>query len=490
MKYIHLVPSVVVLFQAGALALGMASWLGGEDDDDGETATDATGGDDDFDMDDDFDDFDEEFGGLDSMDDDGGGDGGGANVSELQNRIDQLETEMANVSSKANTVRSENEQISESVDDVEENVRKLLEIYEMVTRGVNPFVDDVQPGGGGGMVEGGGGNSFGLFDDDGEDPDDDEELDDDIASAEAEDFFDDDALDDFDEPEDELGDLDDGDDLGGMDDFDMDDDEEATADAAESDDEGSGGGTSFEDLKAEYESGDAEWADSDLEEEGIDADDKPDVGFDDDADDPGDLFIDDDIDEAADDETDALDDTETGDDVDLFEDPAAGTDEPPVEAQSESASEPDPEPESGPDVDQSPKPASEPTSTPSATGMIGGSNDTPHLQEPPSGYLADVVVFEWLTGLLDEFGPRNTVRTLNYYERIGWISTEAKDHLFTVLEGLSDSDHVYRQEMGTTELTMDDHLQSLEYIEELADGDLERGIIERCENLHADGIQR
>ena len=73
---------------------------------------------------------------------------------------------------------------------------------------------------------------------------------------------------------------------------------------------------------------------------------------------------------------------------------------------------------------------------------------------------------------------------------VDWISDDARAHLFTVLEGLSDSDHVYRQEMGTTELTMDDHLRSLEYIEELADGDLERGIIERCDNLHADGIQR
>lgn len=457
MKFIHLVPSAFVFLQMGALALGMASWLGGEDDEE-----EAASGGDDFDMDDDFDDFDEEFGGLDGMDDGGGGGGqdAGQNVTELQNRIDQLETEMANVSSKANTVRSENEQISESVDDVEENVRKLLEIYEMVTRGVNPFVDDVQAGGG--MAEGGG-NSFGLFDDDGENPDDEEELDDELASAEAEDFFADDALDEFDD------DVDDG-----LDDFEMD-----AFDEDEGDEEGEGGGTSFEDLKAEYESGEAEWADEDLDEDGMDADEKDDLGFEDDEDleedDAGDLFLDDDIeDEELDGDEEAID---TGEDDieadDAFED-LDETDE--LE---------------GADDGLGTEPGSDPTPAPSASGLLSaGGNETPHLQEPPTGYLADVVVFEWLTGLLDEFGPRNTVRTLNYYERIGWISDDAREHLFTVLEGLSDSDHVYRQEMGTTELTMDDHLQSLEYIEELADGDLERGIIERCENLHVDGIQR
>ena len=101
-----------------------------------------------------------------------------------------------------------------------------------------------------------------------------------------------------------------------------------------------------------------------------------------------------------------------------------------------------------------------------------------------------MVCLEWLDHLLTEFGPKNTVRTINYYERIGWIGGPVRDQLFDFLEGLTDSDYLYREEFGSTELTMDDHLKSLDYIEELASEDIERVIVDRCEDLHRNGIQR
>ncbi|MFB6073219.1 MAG: FlaD/FlaE family flagellar protein [Halobacterium sp.] len=466
MKFIHLTPAAFVFLQLGALAVGMASWL---DDDEG---SGDSGGDDEFEMDDDLDDdFDDDFGSFDEMDDGGGGGGGAdASVNELEHRIEELETEVSNVASKANTVRSENEQISESVEDVEENVRKLLEIYEMVTRGVNPFVDDVETEAMGGGADG---QSFGLFDDDegdsgGGEADD---LDSDIADADADDFFEDDAfddgMDDFEEDGDEMGDFDEGDDAEGFDDFEEEDDgtegfddfgEDESGEAVVGDGNGDGAGTSFEELKEEYESGDADWAEGeepDAEaEDDTKAEEKPDLGFDDS-----------DLEDEGDDEA-----TAGSEETFEFEDEATAD-------------------------DSSEDTGVEETGVDEATGAAPGlglrtRGDGPHLEEPPRGYLADVVCLEWLDYLLTEFGPKNTVRTLNYYERIGWIGEPARDRLFDYLEGLTDSDYLYREEFGTTELTMDDHLKSLDYIEELASEDIERAIVDRCEDLHRNGIQR
>ncbi|KYH25300.1 archaeal flagella protein [Halalkalicoccus paucihalophilus] len=75
-------------------------------------------------------------------------------TEELEQRVDDVETELESITSTVNTIRSENEEI-------EENVRKLLNVYEMVTRGVNPFTDD-EDGAGGGASNG----SLGLFDGD------------------------------------------------------------------------------------------------------------------------------------------------------------------------------------------------------------------------------------------------------------------------------------------------------------------------------------
>lgn len=183
---------------------------------------------------------DDDLGGFGEMDDWGdddpfGGDDAEEDTAELEKRLDDLENEVASLSSTVNTVRSENEEISGQVDDMGEDVRSLLDIYEMVTRGINPFVDDVQTGGMAGGDLGGEG-SFGLFDDDGDGGDEEEEgLDDDLASADAEGFFDEDLAD---------GDLDENGD-----------DTENETMASDN-----GGGKSFSELKDEYESGDAEWA--------------------------------------------------------------------------------------------------------------------------------------------------------------------------------------------------------------------------------------
>jgi len=64
-------------------------------------------------------------------------------ISEFEGRIKDLENEVGLVSSKLNTIRAENEEIGKRVQEIEENIRKLLGIYEIVTEGINPFATEV-----------------------------------------------------------------------------------------------------------------------------------------------------------------------------------------------------------------------------------------------------------------------------------------------------------------------------------------------------------
>lgn len=184
----------------------------------------------DFDDGDGMDDWDNPFGDKEER---------GDSMDELDHRLSELESEVAQLSSTVNTVRGENTEISNSVDDIGENVRKLLDVYEMVTRGVNPFVDDAH-------ADGFESTSFGLFDDP-DDPDDPDDSDDDsITSADVDEFFAEDHLDDG---VDHDGTLDDG--LLG-DDFDGGVTEETETQLADD-----SRGKSFSELKEEYEAVDS-----------------------------------------------------------------------------------------------------------------------------------------------------------------------------------------------------------------------------------------
>ena len=121
-----------------------------------------------------------------------------ADDDELSYRLDEIEKEVDSLGNKVETVRGENEKISDSIESVERNVDRLVDMYEIVTQGINPFVEDQQIG-----------NAFesateqGAFGG-GNDPEDD--IDEDIMNSDAEDFLDDDpALEEEDET-DEFGD--------------------------------------------------------------------------------------------------------------------------------------------------------------------------------------------------------------------------------------------------------------------------------------------
>jgi archaellum component FlaD/FlaE len=97
---------------------------------------------------------------------------------------------------------------------------------------------------------------------------------------------------------------------------------------------------------------------------------------------------------------------------------------------------------------------------------------------------------EWLDFLVSEFDARNAIRAINHYERIDWIGESMRDHCYEVLQGIAEAEYPYRDESGPTDLTMDDHRQSLRYIENLATGHLDKELGDRITSLNTNGVQR
>jgi archaellum component FlaD/FlaE len=521
-------PLLIVLLAGGVVGMSIRNMFesimseGGDDDAgdgaggdlDGDGLMAEDGGSDGSDTDD--------LGGLGGLDDDGLGgfggedefgemdDGGGAggNVDELEHRLEEMENEVGSLSSTVNTVRNENEQISESVEEVEENVRKLLDIYEMVTRGVNPFADDIDAGMGGGMSDGG---SFGLFDDGDDGGKAEEDLDEDIAGADAEGFFDEDLVEDGEETMAADGDV--GEVLGGDvdaeptteeafdDEFDAFDDDfggevdeggERT-DTVDDGDDG-GAGTSFADLKEEYESGDAEWADDEDDEVA----DTGDFQFDEEPDDAAgegaeedaaaleaELADDDLFDEVVGDEG------ETGAEeeptADAEREPAGADpagDVPGAEGAAEEAGESaGPEPDAGAATAESTTTGAEPSAegeTVVGSTDAAGDDGKPYLGSLPEGFGSDLIAIEWLEFLVDEVGVRETDRALDYYERIDWIDETVADDLSAYLQGFDAG--------GSGSLTIDHHKQSLRYIDQLDGGTA--GVARLLDGGGLDGVQR
>lgn len=149
----------------GLLGMGLRGMFGGggdDDDDDDEAADDdplgyGFGGSPDG-----------GGGGLDDGVDDGFEDGLGDEeeaFDEVGPRIDDLETELDDLASTVSAVHGDHEELKDSLDDIEDNVRKLLEVYEVVTQSMNPFADEA-PAFPGGADASGGQSAFGLLDDD------------------------------------------------------------------------------------------------------------------------------------------------------------------------------------------------------------------------------------------------------------------------------------------------------------------------------------
>jgi archaellum component FlaD/FlaE/archaellum component FlaC len=388
---------------------------------------------------------DDPFGGMDED--------GDENTAELENRLGELETEVATLSSTVGTVRGENEHISETVEEVEADVRQLLDIYEMVTRGINPFVDDA--GGLGGDMDGG---SFGLFDDDSDEEE--EELDPDVAGADAAGFFDEELV----EPSDE-------------DPFSAEangDDDTTEDDAMETDDSTSG--KSFEELKAEYDAGDADWAEDGSPAEDVD-DWSDDAGFETDIDD---------LDGAGEDP-----DFETT--TETFEESEPEFD---AESADEFGDEFAPNGHADTPVDAAASPQETATHGRATTGngfqfladddVVEGPQ-RPYLEALPGGYVSDLLVMEWLDFLVGESSVTDAARAVNYYHRIGWVAAPLVADLHEFLTGFGPIDLNRVNDPGCDQLTPEHHQRSLKYVMQLSGSTAESLVVDRWDSLSGVG---
>ncbi|ELZ98576.1 flagella accessory protein C [Haloferax sulfurifontis] len=417
------------------------------------------------DLDDGFDD--DDFGGF--------GDDNSEELAELEDRIGELENEVSAISSGMNTVREENKQIGETVEELDDTIRKLLDIYEMVTRGINPFVDDAREMGG---LDGGG--AFGLFEAEAEDE---EHLDPEVANADAESFFDDDFGElDAEEgakeaelaAEDELVEAERESPADALDDGDDEADE-----TDEADDSGGAGGASFDDLKEQYEEGGG-WDDEDdaeADDAGTDLDD--DLDAETDLDDESADLEDESEDEALDDvdpvEAETDDDEEA--DVEAVDDLDDAFDDEPLDPEAEVE-------DADGDVRKTLDELEAEYATAAANDEPSGDDEAAAEPEPsasveasdayltglPSNYVSEVLVLEWAEHLVSVGGALGASRALRQYREQDWISraveSELNAHIGQIAPSVEDADD--------HELRIDDHQTSLAYVCRLAE-DVPRG---------------
>lgn len=431
--------------------MGMTDWIHGEDD---ETRSEAEGtslATDGLGFDEDLDDFGDDFGDfgddLEGFDDEADEFSGGAvdpgAIADLEDRVSDLENEVSATSSGMNTVREENKQIGETVEDLDDTIRKLLDIYEMVTRGINPFVDDAREMGG---LEGGG--SFGLFEAEEEAE---EHLDPAVASADAESFFDEDfgELDaDAAAEEAELAAEDELAENERTDPSEILDEEDPIVDEGES----SSGGSSFEDLKAEYE--EDGWEDEEDEAEEAAVDDGP-------------LEADDLA--AGDDDVPTTEELlgEEADDADGSADDAdeshVSEDAEPAEESGESVEETGPFEFTEPVPESEPEPV-EPDATAARSSQDASEDADVYLATLPASYVAESVALEWTQFLVSVGGAIGAARALRQYREQDWISRPVERQM---------NAHVRNAASATTaeepqDLRVEHHKESLTYVSRLA----------------------
>jgi archaellum component FlaD/FlaE/archaellum component FlaC len=500
--------------------MGVMDWMDGDGDEESDTiATDGLGFDEELDDDmggldggiDDFDgegdDFDGEFdaemddfdGEMEGFDDGGemggfddGGDLGGSGVdadrvAEIEDRLSEMENEVSSISSGMNTVREENKQIGETVEELDDTIRKLLDIYEMVTRGINPFVDDAREMGG---LESDG--AFGLFDMEEEEE---ESLDPDVASADAEEFFDEDFGDleaEEDEAElaaeDELTDADDGGDpAAALDSGDEEGDDE--------DSDSGGGGASFDELKSQYE-----------EEGGFeDEDDEESAAEDDEAaaeesaeDGIEDALTGEDLDEEFDGDIDeAFAEDIDGADADAEADAVEDETETVVEAESAEEVEPDDSLFETEETDEATNGVAKPAAQTNAAADAaeadaarnGAARNRRGAQQPadtdayltalPARYTAESAVLEWARFLVDVGGAIGAARALRQYRTQGWITRQVERTMSEHVRNAATAGETERPE----ELRVEHHRESLTYISRLAGDVDESRLLEELSTL-------
>jgi flagellar protein FlaE len=87
--------------------------------------------------------------------------------------------------------------------------------------------------------------------------------------------------------------------------------------------------------------------------------------------------------------------------------------------------------------------------------------EKPYLKSLPESYAAEIVVFEWLEFLLEDFGYQGANEALQYYESVGWITEDIEGTLNDYLVGIEEP------EGNVSDGDIDSHKLSLVYVARL-----------------------
>lgn len=102
------------------------------------------------------------------------------------------------------------------------------------------------------------------------------------------------------------------------------------------------------------------------------------------------------------------------------------------------------------------------TGTGRGAGSAEATDGAAYLTDLADDYAVDVLVLEWLAELVENTGPAAALKAVSYYEDVGWIGPSVSANLEEYLAGPGIDVHVDPSE--PTELTVEDHATSYEYI--------------------------
>ena len=95
--------------------------------------------------------------------------------------------------------------------------------------------------------------------------------------------------------------------------------------------------------------------------------------------------------------------------------------------------------------------------------LDGADVERPYLPTLPASLPAEALLFEWLEFLVLQGGRESAADALEFYERVGWLGSDAAGMLDRYLAGVGDP-----RADAATDLGADDHRVSLHYIARLA----------------------
>jgi archaellum component FlaD/FlaE len=112
------------------------------------------------------------------------------------------------------------------------------------------------------------------------------------------------------------------------------------------------------------------------------------------------------------------------------------------------------------------EPPIDPAAPAAAVEAAPGKTDGPYLSALAPTVATEVLIMDWLSLLIDIAGPAGAMKALDFYERVGWISTDIKRQLEDVLSGAHERGD--QPSRPPSDLTADEHNRSFAHIVRLA----------------------